>query len=87
MENSRLDCRRIVVLRSDQRDGNEIASDGANSASSEARRITAELRVLQSKIVDAWQERAVILTREEQQELKAEIARTCSLLTHLTSTV
>jgi hypothetical protein len=53
--------------------------------SSEAQRILADLRVLRRKFIDAWEERAVILTAEEQRRLKNEIADTCSLLTTLTS--
>jgi hypothetical protein len=36
-------------------------------------------------MVQAWQERGVMLTHEEQQELRDEIRQTCALLTDLTS--
>ena len=51
---------------------------------SEAQRILTHLRSLRSSMLTAWQERAVILSREEQQELKDEINRTCELLTSVT---
>ena len=53
--------------------------------SSEAERILAELRALRQSIVVAWKERAVILSREEQLALKAEIKETGDILTDLTS--
>ncbi len=52
---------------------------------SEAQTILADLRFLRRKIIDAWQERAVVLTREEQEELRKEIQHTCALLADLTS--
>jgi len=52
--------------------------------SSEAKKLLTEIRGLRRRIVDAWQERAVVLTREEQLELKAEIADTCEILRVLT---
>ena len=51
----------------------------------ESKRILGELRTLRHMIVDAWHERHVILTKEEQRELQAEIKETCDLLTELTS--
>jgi hypothetical protein len=44
-----------------------------------------DIRVLRRTIVDAWQERAVTLTREEQRDLRDEIRSTCALLMDLTS--
>ena len=64
----------------DPRHGILLSSD-----SSEAQRILIDLRSLRLKIIDAWEERGVILTRDEQKALKAEIAQTCSLLTDLVS--
>jgi hypothetical protein len=43
-----------------------------------------ELRTLRRRVIQAWQERAVALTKEEQAELRDEIRETCSLLTDLT---
>lgn len=47
--------------------------DDANSRSSEGQRILADLQTLRGKIVAAWQERGVVLTPEEQEELRDEI--------------
>lgn len=44
----------------------------------------AELRALRRRIVDLWLERGVMLTGEEQKELRDEIRETCTLLTALT---
>ena len=55
------------------------------SHSPEAQRILTDLQNLRHKIIDAWEERGVILTGQEQKALKAEIVHTCSLLTDLTS--
>ena len=52
---------------------------------SEAERILADLRSLRQSIIVAWRERAVILSREEQLELTAEIKETCQILTDLTT--
>ena len=51
---------------------------------SEAEIILGDLRVLRDKVVTAWCVRGVILSKEEQAELHAEIRRTCELLTDLT---
>jgi hypothetical protein len=51
---------------------------------SEAQRLLTDLRMLRRHIVDAWQERGVILTREEQRELRDEIKLTCEILAGLT---
>lgn len=56
-----------------------------SNGSSEAERILADLRALRQSVVVAWQERAVILSREEQLQLTAEIKRTCEILTDLTA--
>lgn len=56
-----------------------------NISSSEAHRILTELRILRRSVMDAWQERAVILTPQEQRILRDEIKQTCELLTDLTS--
>jgi hypothetical protein len=52
---------------------------------SEGKRILAEVRSLRRTIIDAWHERGVVLSREEQDELRDEIRQTCELLTSLTS--
>jgi hypothetical protein len=56
----------------------------AANDSLEADRILADLRSLRQSILVAWNERAVILTREEQQELREEIKDTCEILNNLT---
>ncbi len=61
-----------------------IVPDSPNTPDSEAEIILRDLHVLRNKIIEAWRERAVILTPEEQRELRGEIRRTCSLLTDLT---
>lgn len=43
------------------------------------------LRALRGSVVDAWQARAVVLSKEEQRELRDEIRKTCDLLTSLVS--
>jgi len=53
--------------------------------SAEVERILAELRALRQCVLVAWKERAVILSREEQLTLKAEIKETCEILIDLTS--
>lgn len=58
---------------------------GAGATPSEADRILHELRRLRETIVVAWDERAVILSREERHELRQEIKETCDLLTQLTA--
>lgn len=47
---------------------------------SEAQLIFADLERLRNRIVAAWQERALMLSSEEQRELRDEIQRTCELL-------
>jgi len=42
------------------------------------------LRALRDQIVTAWSERGVLLSREEQAALHAEIKQTCEFLTDLT---
>ena len=42
------------------------------------------LGTLRNQIVKAWQERGVIFTPEEQQQLRDEIKVTCTFLTDLT---
>jgi hypothetical protein len=59
---------------------NNVVSVGA----SEAEAILANLRSLRHQIVTAWQERGVLLSREEQGELHAEIMQTCEFLADLT---
>ena len=51
---------------------------------SEAEVILSDLRILRDKVVTAWCERGVVLSKEEQADLHAEIKRTCELLTDLT---
>ena len=51
---------------------------------SEAERVLAKLSALRRAVLEAWSERAVILTREEQARLREEIRDTCDLLSDLT---
>jgi hypothetical protein len=44
----------------------------------------ADVGDLRVRLVAAWRERAVMLTREEQDRLRQEIIDTCALLTELT---
>ncbi|WP_205481740.1 hypothetical protein [Sphingomonas arenae] len=53
-------------------------------AQSEADAILSNLRALRDQIVTAWRERAVVLSREEQVRLHAEVKQTCEFLTQLT---
>ena len=60
------------------------ASLGHIAPAGEAARLLATLGQLRQELVDAWVQRAVILTREEQDALRAAIRETCALLTALT---
>lgn len=42
------------------------------------------VRSLRDEVSQAWRERAVVLSKSEQEVLRAEIADACDLLTHLT---
>ena len=55
--------------------------------SSEADQIIDSLRAMKRGVIDAWKERAVVLTREEQRRLRDEIRDTCELLQNLTASV
>jgi hypothetical protein len=60
------------------------ASDQHEAISqSEAQLIFTDLRGLRRRIIIAWQERGVILSSEEQRDLRNEIHRTCELLRDL----
>lgn len=54
---------------------------------SEAQAILQKLQALSNQVVTAWQERAVILTMEEQSMLRREIHKTCEMLTNLTHSI
>lgn len=54
---------------------------------SEADVILLNLHALSDQIVTAWQERAIVLTAEEQAMLRREIHKTCKMLTNLTHSV
>jgi len=58
---------------------------GSAVPASEADRMRASLRALRANVIEAWQSRAVLLTRDEQNELRDEIRKTCALLTDLTA--
>ena len=62
----------------------QLNNDVVSIGSLEAREILANLRLLRDQIVTAWHERGVVLSREEQAILQAEIKDTCELLTELT---
>ena len=63
-------------------DGREAAY--VYSLPSVAYDIRLDLLTLRNSVTLAWRERGVMLTREEQRELKAEIADLCELLKDLT---
>jgi len=56
----------------------------ANITSFEAGRMLADLKALRRSIISAWQERGIMLTPEQQRELRDEIRETCELLMSLT---
>ncbi|MCL6684780.1 hypothetical protein [Sphingomonas alba] len=51
----------------------------------EAESIINDLRQLRQVIIHAWNERSVMLTKEERRELQSEVRETCDLLNELTS--
>ena len=64
----------------DQPNSSNVVSIGSN----EAEDILTNLRALRDQIVTAWSERGIVLGREEQAALHAEIKQTCEFLTALT---
>jgi uncharacterized protein YukE len=50
----------------------------------DAEEMLAEVRALRERVIAVWRERAVMLTPDEQQQLRREIQDTCTLLTDLT---
>lgn len=54
---------------------------------SEAEAILQNLQALSDQLVTAWQERAVVLTIEEQSMLRREIHKTCEMLSNLTHSI
>ena len=68
-----------------------MTADSSNTPSvaafahTELDEILSELESLRHTIVNAWRERAIILTKDEQQRLREEIRRTCDLLGTLIS--
>ena len=64
----------------DQSKSTNVVSIGAQ----EAEDILTNLRALRDQIVIAWNERGVVLSRDEQAALHAEIKQTCEFLTDLT---
>jgi hypothetical protein len=79
--------RSVLLSQSDEQGSAHSSGNVASIDSSGAQRILADLRMLRRKVIDAWMERAVTLTADEQRQLRDEIADTCSLLTTLTSQV
>ena len=61
------------------RNRNNVYELGAFSADN----LFSDITDLRARIISAWRERAVMLTREEQQRLLDEIRRTCRLLDDL----
>lgn len=53
---------------------------------SEADLLLERVRTLRDEIVTAWQERAVVLSKFEQERLHQEIVKTCELLSAMTRT-
>ena len=64
-------------------EGNQAFDQHDAISQSEAQLIFSDLRGLRSRIITAWQERGVILSSEEQRDLRNEIHRTCELLRDL----
>lgn len=58
----------------------DFASNGGIDEAPELEHILVELRSLRRTVVDAWQARAVVLSRDEQRKLRDEIRKTCDLL-------
>jgi hypothetical protein len=56
------------------------------ATTSEAEKIIEEVRAMRRAVCHAWQERGVVLTRDEQRRLAEEIKLTCELLSDLTAT-
>ena len=75
-----------VLLSQAQQPSNAPAESTIVSLHSfEAKSVYAQRRSLRRQMMDVWHERAVILTAEEQRELKDQITHTCEVLTVLTS--
>ena len=53
---------------------------------SDADALLAKVRALRDEIITAWAERAVVLSKYEQERLHQEITKTCELLADLTRT-
>ena len=64
------------MSESDAHSSSNVYSIGAAPAAA----IRANIAALREAAVGAWREWAVVLTREEQEQLKQEIADTCELL-------
>jgi uncharacterized protein YukE len=58
----------------------DLARNANIDEAPELEHILAELRALRRTVVDAWQARAVVLSRDEQRKLRDEIRKTCDLL-------
>jgi uncharacterized protein YukE len=73
--------RNRVSQSNSERPSLKAANAGSPSA---AQSILGDLNALRNKIADAWQERGVMLTPDEQKKLRDEIKATCNFLTDLT---
>lgn len=71
-------------MSSDQQDGLEASNVHVFPSEPHAAFIRADLRSLRLRVTSAWQERAVMLTPDEQQDLRAEIHDLCQYLKALT---
>ena len=60
------------------------AANVVNLPNSHASDIRVDLLALRQSVTLAWQERGVMLTPDEQKELRAEISELCQYLKHLT---
>ncbi len=78
MESSRLRAKGLAMFECQQSNVSPIRPLQAEG-------ILHNLRSLREQITVAWSERAVMLSREEQDALHAEIVQTCSFLADLTA--
>jgi hypothetical protein len=64
-------------------EGDDVYGTRNPRSRSEAELILNDLETLRTRIIVAWQEKSVILSSEEQRDLRTEIQRTCELLRDL----
>jgi hypothetical protein len=73
-----------LTLTSDARPSGSGQNQAPPIGSSEGDLILSDLRRLRDLIITAWEERGVILSRDERYDLQREIKETCELLMELT---